>query len=317
MSLEFDDVKEMVVTLSEDGYSSRQISELTGVSKSAINYFLAKETYTDWWEARDVKVVASSTVPQKGGARVLVFDIETSQMLLGGWGLFNQFFSIEQIEKDWELISYSAKWLGEDEILYSDVSEKSEIELLEELHALLDEADFAIAHNGRRFDIKKVKARMIINGMQPFSPVRIIDTLEIAKSEFGFTSNKLQYLTMTLCKQYVKSGHAKFPGYMLWKEFLKGNQEAVDQMRDYNILDVESLEELYLILAPWSNKLPNFDVYLDEELDMSAWEHVGYFYSNLGKYDKYRHKETGQFRRGRVNHLSKEKRAQILGNIAV
>lgn len=313
MSLELDDVKQNVIELKADGYSSREISELTGISKSSINSFLAGDTYKDWWEGK--LVPAASSNPQEGGARVLVFDIETSQMLLGGWGLFNQNYSIDQIEEDWHLISYSAKWLNNDQVLENDVSKVSEQELLQELHNLLDEADFAIAHNGRRFDIKKVKARMIQHGFKPFSPCRIIDTLEIAKKEFGFTSNKLAYLTRELCKTNIKSSHAKFPGYLLWKEFKKGNPEAIKEMADYNIIDVTSLEELYFLLAPWSSTLPNFDVYVDECVDMSVWEHVGYFYSNLGKYDKYRHVETGHYRRGRVNHLSKGKRAQLLGNI--
>lgn len=313
-SLKDDEMKFSVIEQSNLGLSASEISNATGVGKSTITDFLRKETWKGWWMEFGDSLKQAESI-RSSVAKVLVLDIETSQMLLGGWGLFNQNYSIEQIEQDWTLISYSAKWLGEEGTTYSDITEKTEMVLLEELHALLDEADFMIAHNGRRFDLKKIKARMIINGMLPFSPVRVIDTLEIAKKEFGFTSNKLQYLTQTLCKSKIKSTHAKFAGYTLWKEFMKGNLEAIDEMRHYNIIDVESLEELYFILAPWSNSLPNFDVYSDETMDMSVWEHVGYHCSNLGKYDKFRHKVTGQYRRGRKNLLSKEKREQLLANI--
>lgn len=313
-SLKDDEIKFYVIEQNGLGLSASDISSKTGIGKSTITDFLRKETWREWWALNGDGLKQAESI-RSSVARVLIIDIETTRLLFGGWGMFNQNFSIDQIEEDWELLSYSAKWMDDDEVMYSDITEKSEKEILEELHSLFNEADFMIAHNGRRFDLKKIRARMIINGLTPHSPVRVIDTLEIAKKEFGFTSNKLQYLTQTLCKSKVKSAHGKFPGYLLWKEFLKGNQEAIDEMRDYNIIDVESLEELYLIIAPWSNSLPNFDIYNTQCVDMSVWEPDGYHCSNLGKYERFRHKVTGQYRRGRKNLLSKEKREQLLANI--
>ena len=169
-------------------------------------------------------------------------------------------------------------------------------------------------HNCDRFDLPKIRARMIARGFPPHSPVRTIDTLKICKQEFKFTSNRLAYLTNLLCKAHKKLDHAQFAGHKLWKEFVRGNPDAIKEMREYNQADVTSLEELYLILAPWSTKAPNFDVY-NEELDMSVWEKDGYVYTNLAKYDRYRNKLTGQYKRGRVNLLTKEKRASLLANI--
>ena len=86
-------------------------------------------------------------------------------------------------------------------------------------------------------------------------------------------------------------------------------------MEEYNRLDVLSLEELYNILSSWDNKLPNFDVYCDEILDMDVWEKEGFHYTQLGKYQRYRNKITGQQKRSRVNLLTKEKRDSLLSNI--
>ena len=80
-------------------------------------------------------------------------------------------------------------------------------------------------------------------------------------------------------------------------------------------MDVLSLEELYNILSSWDNTLPNFDVYVDDILDMSVWEKDGYVHTNLGKYQRYRNKTTGQQKRSRVNLLSKEKKDSLLANI--
>jgi len=280
--------------------SWREIARQIDVPRSTVSDFLRK------------KIVGNKEA--KLGPKVLVLDIETKYMLLEGWALFNQNFSVDQIGEDWSILSYSAKWYDSEDVLYSDVTEISEDALLGELHVLLDKADFIIAHNGRRFDLKKIKARMITRGFKPFSPVRVIDTLEIAKQEFAFTSNKLLYLTRLLCKRNQKSAHGKFAGHLLWKEFLAGNPEAVREMREYNIIDVVSLQELYDIMAPWSSKHPNFEIYSDSA-NLDDWEEDGYHYTNLGKYVRYRNKKTGQYRRGRVNILSRESRAQLLANI--
>lgn len=298
------DWKQDALDLANTGeYSWREIAKGLGIAKSTVSDFLRNN------------LTRKPKAEKKKGPRVLFLDIETKYMVMQGWALYNQNFSLDQIQEDWHILSFSAKWRKEEEVLYYDVAEYVEEDLLAKMHDLLEEADFVVAHNGRRFDMKKIRARMITHGFQPHSPVRIIDTLEIAKKEFGFTSNKLQYLTNLLCKKNKKSSHAQFAGFLLWKEFVKGNPAAIQEMRDYNIIDVTSLEELYEILAPWSSTLPVFEVYDDEVADMSGWVADGFIYSNLGKYERFRNIETGQYRRGRVNMLSKEKRRSLLANI--
>lgn len=292
------------IELKRLGRSGRAIARILGRSKSSVNSFFQGLEAQRWF--------AKHT--ENKGPRVLFLDIETRFLVTQGWGLFNQNFGLEQIQEDWTILSYSAKFLNDDNVMYSDVSDKTEDDLLEELYHLFDTSDFVIGHNLDRFDLPKIRARMIARGFPPHSPVRTIDTLKIAKQEFKFTSNRLAYLTDLLCKVHKKQDHSKFAGHKLWKEFVKGNPEAIQCMRDYNQADVTSLEELYLILAPWSTKAPQFELY-EEEIDMSAWEPCGYVYTNLAKYQKFRNKETGQFKRGRVNLLSKEERSSLLANI--
>lgn len=295
------------IDLHKNGFSSRQIANTLGKGKSSVNDLLVK-----WYKEKPQDEVNI----KKKGPRILIYDIETKYMSLEGFGLFNQNFSVDQIAEDWTILSYSAKWSDEDTVIYSDVSEKTEDQLLAELHALMDEADFAIAHNGNRFDWKKIRSRMITRGFKPFSPVRKIDTLLICKKEFGFTSNKLLYLTRLLCKKHKKTDHEKFAGMRLWQEFVKGNPDAIREMREYNMLDVLSLQELYEIIAPWSSNLPVFEVYDDTATLGEEWVKDGFVYTNMAKYQRYKNIITGQYRRGRVNLLSKEKRASLLSNIA-
>lgn len=314
---------ELIQRVMGNGQSIASAAKELGVAPRSAQEFMAKEKYWQklWWRENQKTVddyfkgfSASPKTTPENKARILVLDIETKYLLMEGWGMFNQNFSVEQIAEDWSILSYSAKWLDSDEVMYSDVTEKTEDDLLEELHDLLDEAHFAVAHNGKRFDLKKIRARMVTRGFKPYSPVRIIDTLEICKNEFAFTSNKLIYLTRLLCKKHQKSDHGKFAGHLLWKEFLKGNPEAIEEMRHYNMIDVVSLQELFEIILPWSTKLPNFEVY-NEEINLDEWEEEGFVYTNLAKYKQYRNKVTGQYRRGRTNLLTKEHRGMLLANI--
>lgn len=255
--------------------------------------------------------------------KVLLFDLETAPILGAVWGLFDQNIPLNQIEQDWFILSFSAKWLNDppDKIIYFDQRNSRDIEddskLLGKLWKLLDEADVVITQNGVQFDSKKVNARFIINGFQPPSSYRHIDTLKLAKKYFGFTSNKLEYMTNKLCTKYKKLSHGKFPGFLLWKECLKGNKDAWNEMQKYNSYDVLSLEELYNKLIPWDgNKTINFNVYNDEPINLckcgsSEFKRNGFNYTNNAKYQRYKCIKCGAESRANVNLLSKEKKKSL------
>lgn len=300
------DWKVEAIELAKTGKSWRKVADLLGVSKSTVSDYLRKE-------------FKSEEVIVKKGPRVLIYDIETAPLLGYCWSLWDNNIGLNQIHSDWHVLSWAAKWMGEEDVYYEDQRNVKNVEddkeLLQGIWKLLDECDFVITQNGKKFDQKKLNARFIIHGMKPPSTYRHIDVLQIAKAQFGFTSNKLEYMTKTLCKKYKKSGHAKFSGFELWSECLRGNIEAWSEMENYNILDILSLEELYSIISPWDGKLPNFAVYDDEPSNNDEWVKEGFVYSNLGKYDRYRNTLTGQQRRGSLNLLSKEKRDSLLRNI--
>jgi DNA polymerase elongation subunit (family B) len=187
--------------------------------------------------------------------KCLVIDIETSPIVAHVWGLRDQNISLSQIVKDWQVIAFAAKWLGESKVFYTDTRrDKDDKSLLKQVWQLLDEADILITQNGQNFDSRKLNARFIQYGMKPPKPYRHLDTYKIAKAAAEFTSHKLEYLTEKLCVKYKKLSHKKFPGMSLWNECLKGNTAAWNEMRTYNIRDVLSTEELYTKLQGWTPK---------------------------------------------------------------
>jgi DNA polymerase elongation subunit (family B) len=194
--------------------------------------------------------------------KVLVLDIETAPILAYVWGLHEQEVGLNQIKSDWYVMAWGAKWLKSPEILYRDQRNKKDPSndkaILTELWALLDQADIVITQNGEKFDGPKLNARFMLNGMNPPSPYRHLDTYKIVKQVAQFTSNKLEYLTDKLCLKHKKITHGQFPGMVLWKECMKNNIKAWDEMKRYNIEDVLSTEELYTKIRPWTPEtMPN------------------------------------------------------------
>jgi len=232
----------------------------------------------------------------KKNPKILLIDIETAPILASVWRIWDENIGLEQISKDRHLLSFAAKWLNEDTVMYEDQSHARSIEddmrLLKLLWELLDDADVVIAHNGQAFDVPMIQARMVIKGMTPPSPFRHIDTLKEARKHFGFTSNKLQYLSEQMgCP---KSTHKDFPGFLLWKECLAGNQKAWNEMKKYNIQDVKALEVVYLRLRPWIEGHPNVAIYVDSDklkcprCGGDVKEHPKMAITNFGKYKRYR-----------------------------
>lgn len=254
---------------------------------------------------------------RKPQLKVLVFDIETAPILGFVWGLFDQNVGLNQIQSDWHVLSWSAKWLYDapESVMYADQRNAKDIEndskILKQIWKLLDEADVVITQNGKSFDVKKLNARFLHHGFPPPSSYRHIDTKIIAKRHFAFTSNKLEYMTDKFCVKYKKLKHAKFSGFELWKQCLAGNLEAWEEMKKYNMYDVLSLEELYLIFQPWDNSI-NFNVYHEEAVHTCNCGSIefsknGYKYTNTGKFHRLICDNCGAEYSDKVNLLSKHK----------
>lgn len=189
--------------------------------------------------------------------KVLYVDIETKPIKAWVWGTFKQNIPLNMIIEDWSVLSWSAKWANspDNSVIYRDnrCKKGDEIgddkDLLKPLWKLMDEADIIIGQNSDRFDLPKLNARFIEHGLGCPSEFQTLDTYKMATSKFGFTSNKLEFMTKKLNKKFKKQDHSEFSGFKLWDECIKGNIKAWNCMEKYNKYDVLSLEELFLELA--------------------------------------------------------------------
>lgn len=193
--------------------------------------------------------------------------------------------------------------------------------ILQGLWKLLNEADVVIGQNSKAFDAKKVNARFIMAGMGPPSPYKHIDTKQLAKKHFAFTSNKLEYMSEKINKKYKKSSHKKFSGFELWTECLKGNIKAWKEMEKYNKLDVLATEELYHKLSKWGGTGVDLNVFRGEEIFRCQCGNQnlirrGFNYARTSKYQSYHCRECGAFSSDTSrNLLSKEKKRSLKGPV--
>ena len=212
--------------------------------------------------------------PKQELPKILLFDIETAPMEVYVWQIdYKQFIPHTNIikdengeEKSWFVLSWAAKWLYDESVVSDIVTPDESINrddkrILKSIWKLLDEADIVIAHNGDRFDLRKLNARFIDNDIKPPSPFRSIDMLKVARKEFAFVSNKQDYLTKHLkLKQKLETN------FQLWVDCIHGCQKQLNKMEEYNRHDVMGLEQVYLKLRPYIKNHPNLGVLVDMDV---------------------------------------------------
>ena len=191
--------------------------------------------------------------------RTLLLDIETFPVNSYNWGIYEQ--NAIQVIDNTSIACIGMKWLDEKKVHvfalpdYKGYKPKSRDDkaLCGTIHEFLEQADYIIAHNLDKFDIKKINYRLIVNGYKPVSPYKQIDTLKVARKYFGFDSNKLD----DLGRQLGVGRKTKHSGFEMWKGCMEGDMKAWAKMIAYNRQDVILLEKVYLKMRGWNTTHPN------------------------------------------------------------
>jgi len=198
--------------------------------------------------------------------RILIVDIETAPNLGWVWGKWQQ--NVIDFEKHWYLLCFAWKWYGESKTHFIGLPDfegyekdmEDDLGVAQKLHELFEEADVIIAHNGDQFDIKKSNARFLFHGMSPPSHYKTIDTKKVAKRYFRFDSNSLNDLGKYL-NLGAKVSHS---GFALWRGCMTGDRASWKTMKEYNIQDIDLLEDLYEVFKPWMTNHPNMGFFYDD-----------------------------------------------------
>lgn len=179
----------------------------------------------------------------------LFFDIETSPMIVYSWRVgWKLNIHTDNIIQDWKIICISYKWEGEDKVknLTWDKNQCDKL-MLSDFIKIANTADECVAHNGDRFDIKKIRTRCIFHRIPMFPKYRTLDTLKKAKSGFNFNSNRLDYIA-----KYLGVGaKLEHEGFNMWVKCMQNDKQALKDMVKYCDMDIIVLEDVYLTLQSY------------------------------------------------------------------
>jgi DNA polymerase elongation subunit (family B) len=278
------------------------------------SYRRAKKIY-----GGEKKLVENKIEKPFGFPKILIMDIETSPLVVFSWQIYETKILPENVIYDWFMISYSAKWLFENditsEVLVSDEAvHRNDERIILSMWKLLDEADLVITFNGDHFDIKKLNTRFLKYNLPPPSFYRSIDLYKVAKDNFAMTSNKLSFVN-----NFLGIDDKTHTGFELWKRCYEGEDAALKEMETYNINDSRITEMLYLKILPWIKNHPNLGLYIEENVSVCPkcgsrniiWDNK-YYYTQLAKYDTFRCGDCHAIGKSRKNLIEKEKKKVII-----
>ena len=249
-----------------------------------------------------------------GGPRVLLWDLETMQGKIekGFYQLknYSTYENPDNVTRQVSIVCAAWQWLGTDSVSSTSVLKDPErfqkcfhddYFVVKSLHALLEDADILVAHNGDRFDWPMFNWRCVVHNLPPPKKPRLVDTLKIAKKEFKAESNSLRYLT----KWLDVDGKDHSPN---WQKIFQGDVQEIKDCERYCRQDIRALRGLYLRLRPYATSHANLNPMLTgihhdtcPKCLSDDLERRGFNYTNAGKFQSYRCKCCGSWSQGKKN----------------
>jgi predicted RNA-binding Zn-ribbon protein involved in translation (DUF1610 family) len=141
--------------------------------------------------------------------------------------------------------------------MFDSIQKSGKQKMLDSVHKLLDEADAIVHYNGSRFDIPILHKEFLLSGMPPPAPSKQIDLLQVARRQFRFVSNKLDYVSQAL----GLGSKTEHEGHALWVKCMNDDRKAWKIMEEYNKNDVVLLEKVYDKFKAWIKNHPNHNAY--------------------------------------------------------
>jgi len=197
--------------------------------------------------------------------KLLYLDYESTPIVGWAW----QFYDAEifHVMQDVQIMSVAWGWEGEDEVYYMDLTDfkhkkgifgVNDRQLIKAFLPILNQAEAIIAHNGKNFDFKLFRARLIVHGFQPHRNIKELDT-KIWGRTAKFTNNKLD----TIARQTGVQRKLATRKNLHYDCIELNDPEAWKENREYNIQDVVVLKQVAHKLAPFIvSGIPNAnDVY--------------------------------------------------------
>ena len=179
--------------------------------------------------------------------------------------------------------------------------------MLRGVYGLLDQADAVIHYNGTKFDIPTLNKEFLLHGLGQPSPYRQMDLLRVARGQFKFPSNRLDYVAQAL----GVGQKTKHEGHTLWVKCMNSDPAAWAKMEKYNKNDVTIMEKVYLKLIPWMKNHVNLGIYTNElgcpNCGKTHFHGRGYAYTQAGKFQRYQCQMCQTWFRSNINEADKSR----------
>ncbi len=252
-------------------------------------------------------------LPDDGRKKVLFFDIETAPLLSFIWHPITNYVSHIQQAADTFMLTWAAKWWGQDNMLADSLSGKEALaqndsRIVRSLADLVAEADIVVAHNGDKFDMPRLNARLLAMRQTPMGPYQTIDTLKLAKRNFNLPYYKLDYIA-----EFLGLGKKIKTDFDLWIDVYHGDEAAISEMLEYNINDVVLLEQVFEAMIPYVTRLTRlFRATMPNEVKCAYCGHdqftkrgEDWYETQASTFQKYQCKKCGKYARARVSEKNR------------
>lgn len=234
--------------------------------------------------------------------KVLYIDIETAPALAYIWDLKTRYVPITQVSEDGYIMCFAAGWEGSDELEFWSIWEDGHDAMIDRAWWMIDEADVVVHYNGTKFDMPRLNTEFLRRRLGPPSPYHQVDLYTTVSSNFKVLSRSMNHILEIL----ELDSKIKHKGMELWTGCMHGEAEDQQIMQDYNLRDVEALEELYKDLLPWIRNHPNRGLWMEEGTDpicpscgSTHLRFKGYKRTRVLQYKQYQCKDCKTYSRAR------------------
>lgn len=246
---------------------------------------------------------------KKTKVKILFWDLETTHNVVASFSLFKPIIPHDCILKERSIICGSWKWQGNDKVESISVTDDmkrfrknrgDDYVVVKTLHEKLQEADIIVAHNGDKFDLKYFNTRCLFHGLTPIAKPITVDTYKVAKKNFNFNSNRLDYIA-----KFLGVGEKIKTHLGMWLAIIDSRvpvEEAVEEVKNmvvYNKRDVVILEKVYDKIKIFMDNHPNANLFIESEIPVCpvcGGKHLqkrGYRATRTGRYARYQCQSTG------------------------
>lgn len=189
----------------------------------------------------------------------LFFDLELSKSIFWAWGTGKQYLGYHQLLEPQKIISFHWNWEGSDKInhVHWGLNKQCDKSVVKEIAKQFNKADEIIAHNGDKFDMKKLFGRAMFHKIELRPKYITRDTMKMVKSCASLPSYSLKFL----CKHFDLPLKLDSGGSATWDEVqFKKSKEALDHLLYYGDGDIISLKALFYYIESYVPHKVNYAV---------------------------------------------------------